>query len=108
MDILKQELLKSLTFEYLRFLREAKMYAEIERKERINGLEKLKNALGSTIDESELDNALYWTISNFVTSLEGLGVNNVPHMISFTNSVLELDTDWQTRYRNFYEKKRLI
>lgn len=108
MDIMKQELLKSLTFEYLRFLRETKMYTEGEKKERIASLEKLKNALGSAIDENELDNALYWTISNFATSLEGLGVNSVPHMISFTNSVLESDTDWQTRYRNFYEKKRLI
>lgn len=102
---IKRELLKSLTFEYLRFLRTSKMYTENEKKERIAALIMIKEELNPTTDEDELDNALYWTVSNFTASLQGLGVSSVPHMVSFTASLLQDDADWQTRYLQFYEEK---
>ena len=102
MESFKQELLKSLTFEYLQFLSKSNMYTEAEKNERIIALEKIKQDCANTLDENDLDNALYWTISNYTTSLAGHGVSSVPHMVSFTDSLLKEDHDWQTRYRNFY------
>jgi hypothetical protein len=95
----KKELLKSLTKEYLLFLREVN---KINNEARIKYLNFLKEELYPTVDMDELDNALYWTISNYITSMKGNGVSSVTHMISYTNSLLEDDEDWIKQYFDMY------
>lgn len=102
LEQIKIELLKSLTFEYLLFLREMNMYGEGELNSRFISLERLKKSVETTKDENELDSALYWTISNFMHSLTKQSVSSVPHMIAFTQEILGNDADWKRRYQAFY------
>lgn len=97
----KKELLKLLTKEYLIFIKEPK---NNDNKQRIKSLNNLKEELHPTTDINELDNALYWTISNYINSMEGNGVASITEMVSYTNSLLVDDEDWIEQYFGMYRK----